>query len=409
MIQTMRQLALDFIYHKLNGQGDAETWYRDVRQNDMGKLFPYLVEAARDSLADNYYVLYPDPNDARVAVLEQRVRKKEDELKLPFVQSTGSQSPALGPVIKRSYAKTKGGPSEKILDSTLAFFGEIGMQGMAWSEFFSYAQALLSRSILHSRIDGKVYEGKPAFHLAVEQIPETRTAYLSILDKDGKLPGERGDYRAYLEGVLASEKYSTGSIQPVEQQRDALTGELTMVYPNSLTGAGLNLTNVDRVGVFADLNDSNAWKKFSLGAANADLLYTFSFHMRDDFVGRVAGELALVLPHLALEQRRRQRFIRDFKIYVSNLKQTKRDSDTSAQEKRLLHYFKNQQDAVATITILWASFGQKLENVTGMVTDVLPSRLSVISDAAQTVTQLQSPVFPPTRLKMPSRTWPLTA
>ena len=255
----MRQLALDFIYHELNGQGDAETWYRDVRQNDMGRLFLYLVEAARDSLADNYYVLYPDSSDSRVAVLEQRVRKKEDEPKLPFVQSTGSQSPALGPVIKRSYAKAKGGgPSEKILDSTLAFFAEISMQDVAWSDYFSYAQALLSRSIMHSRIDGKVYEGKPAFHLAVEQIPETKTAYLSILDKDGKLPGERGDYRAYLEGALASEKYSTGSIQPVEQQRDALTGELTTVYPNSLIGAGLNLTNVDRVGVFADLNDSNA-------------------------------------------------------------------------------------------------------------------------------------------------------
>ena len=135
-------------------------------------------------------------------------------------------------------------------------------------------------------------------------------------------------------------------------------------------------------------------KSFRSARRTPTLLYTFSFHMRDDFVGRVAGELALVLPHLALEQRRRQRFIRDFKTYVSNLKQAKRDSDASAQEKRLLHYFKNQQDAVATITILWANFGQKLENVTGMVTDVLPSRLSIISDAAQTVRQLRSPVFP---------------
>ena len=392
MIQTVRQLALDFLYYELGGQGDTETWYRELRRNDMGKLFPYLVEAARESLADNYYVLYPDPNDARVAVLEQRVRKREDGLKLPFVQSTGSQSPALGPVIKRSYAKTKGGgPSEKILNSTLAFFAEIGMQNEVWSDYFAYAQELLSRPVLHSKLDGKAYKDKPALHLAVKQLPETKTAYLSILDRDGKLPGERADYRAYLEGALATEKYSTGSVQPVERQNDALTGEITTVYPNSLTGAGLNLTNVDRIGVFADLDDGNAWKKFSLGAANADLLYTFSFHMRDDFVGRVAGELALVLPHLALEQRRRQRFVKDFKSYVANLKQSK---GASSQEKRLLYYFKGRQDEIATITILWASFGQKLENVTGMVTDVLPSRLSVIYDIAESVTQLRSPVFP---------------
>ena len=134
MIQAMRQLALDFLYNELNGSGDEEVWYRDMRENDMGALFPYLVEAARDSMASNYYVLYPDPDDEQVAVLEQRVRKDEDDTKIPFVQSTGSQSPALGPVIKRSYSNAKGGgPSEKILNSTLAAFAEIGIQGEPWS------------------------------------------------------------------------------------------------------------------------------------------------------------------------------------------------------------------------------------------------------------------------------------
>jgi len=388
VIESIRQLSLDFLYHELGGEGDAELWYRSVREQEAELIFPYLVEAVRDSMASNYYVLYPDPNDEQVAVLDQRELKDEDKSKLPFVQSTGSQSPALGPIIKRSFQKGKGsGPSEKILNSTLVAFAEIGMRGEPWSDYFSYAHELLSRPIL--RYQGKPLEGAPALHQAVRVIDETKTAYLSILDSDGKLPGERNDYRTYLQQTLASEKYSTKAIPAVEEQQDALTGEMTTVYPNSLIGAGLNLTNVDRLGVFTELDDTNAWKKFALGAANADLLYIFSFHMRSDFVGRVAGEQALILPHLTFEQTKRQRFVRDFKSYIQQLK-----TDARMQEKRLLRHFKDYPDAIASITIVWANFGQKLENVNGIVTDVLPSRLSAIADIIQIVRESTSPVFP---------------
>ena len=393
MIQDIRQLALDFLYNELGGQGDAEAWYSSTRDGEMERLFPYLIEAARDSLAENYYVLYPDPEDERVALLEQRVRKAEDTAKLPFVQSTGSQSPALGPIIKRSFAKAKGGgPSDKILDSTLAAFAEMGLQNEPWSGYFDYAHQILSRPIIHAKFDGSIHESKAALHRAIEIIPETKTAFLSILDENGKLPGERPDYRAYLQGALATEKYSTSKYPPVEHQEDALTGEVATVYPNSLAGAGLNLTNMDRVGTFSDLDDSNAWKKFSLSAANADLLFIFSFHMREDFVGHVAGELALILPHLTVDQEQRQRFVETFKRYVDETEQHK---DVENKEKRLLYLLKDFPDTtVPNITLLWANFGQRLENVTGIVTDVLPSRLSEISTVIEEVMRLETPVFP---------------
>jgi CRISPR-associated protein Csh1 len=392
MIQAMRQLALDFLYNELGGTGNEEDWYRDLRQNNMGALFPYLVEKARDSMSGNYYVLYPDPNDTQVAILEQRVLRDEDKPKLPFVQSTGSQSPALGPVIKRSFLKAKGaGPSEKILISTLKAFEELGKQdeveAQPWSIYFAYACQLLSRPIV--RFNGKAHEGKQALLRAVELLDESKTTFLSILDSAGRLPGERQDYRNYLQDILATEKYSTGSIVPLTNQVDALTGESTTVYPNSLAGAGLNLTNVDRIGTFSNLDESNAWKKFSLGVANADLLYTFSFHMRSDFVSRVAGEQALVLPHLSFKQEKRLKFVKRFKDYLSNLQ-----ANASAQEKRLLRYYQDSPDAVANITIIWADFGQKLENVTGIVSDILPSRLSSISDHITGLKNTSSPVFP---------------
>lgn len=391
MIGAVRQLALDFLYHELDGEGDAETWYRQVRDTHMDKLFPYLVEAPRESGADNYYVICPDPHDDEIAVLEQRVLKTADATKLPFVQSTGSQSPALGPVIKRSFQKSKGGgPSEKILDATIAAFGVIGAGSDPWSDYFTYTARLLARPKLRFR--GEVLTGKPALVQAVEVVPETRTAYLSVLDEEGRLPGERSDYRAYLEQALAQEKYATRAALPVPGQRDALTGEVAVVYPNGLSGAGLNLSNVDRVGAFAGLELENAWKRFALSAASADLLYVFSFHMRGDFVSRIAGEPALVLPHLSPEQPRRQRFVRDFKAYLAQLAED--HPDASYREKRLLRRYQDHPEAVTSITLLWASFGQKLTDVTGMVTDILPSRLSTISDVVDRVNNMSSPVFP---------------
>jgi CRISPR-associated protein Csh1 len=395
MIQAMRQLALDFLYNELEGTGNEEDWYRNLRQNNMGALFPYLVEKARDSMSENYYVLYPDPNDDKVAVLEQRIRKEEDEAKLPFVQSTGSQSPNLGPVFKRSFLKGKGaGPSEKILNSTLAAFAEIGLQEQSWSTYFNYAHMILSRPVL--KFAGKTYEGKPALCQAVQVMEETKTTFLSILDSSGLLPGERQDYRAYLQEILATEKYSTQSIQAVDNQHDALTGELTKIYPNSLPGAGLNITNVDRTGVFANLDESNAWKKFSLGAANADLIFTFSFHMKENFIGRVAGEKALILPHLSFEQDKRQRFIKRFQEYLEDLDRSK--SNLEVGEKNLLRLYKDSPDSVATITLIWAEFNQKLENVSGIVSDVLPSRLSAISEIINTLKDTNNPIFPVQRV-----------
>jgi len=41
---------------------------------------------------------------------------------------------------------------------------------------------------------------------------------------------------------------------------------------------------VDRLGVFPGLDDVDAWKKFALSAEVADLLFVYSFHVRDRFL-----------------------------------------------------------------------------------------------------------------------------
>ena len=122
MLDAMKQIALDHLREELpDDTGDKSkpwVWYLQVREERPELLFRYLIEPPRGSLSRNYYVLRADA-DEEVAVLEQRERREGDELRLPFVQSTGSQSGALGPVIKRTYSKDRGpGPSPKINETT---------------------------------------------------------------------------------------------------------------------------------------------------------------------------------------------------------------------------------------------------------------------------------------------------
>jgi CRISPR-associated protein Csh1 len=391
----MSRIALDHLREELpNDTGDKSdpwTWYLRLREERPELLFQYLIEPPRGSLSPNYYVLRAD-EDEEVAVLEQHERKDGDELRLPFVQSTGSQSGALGPVIKRTYATGKGpGPSQKINETTQKDFRRIAEAKEPWSGYFEYVNSIISRPKIRFRENLIEANGMGALGLAVREISERQTCLLSVLDPEGRLPGEVEEYIAYLQNVLATEKYSTGKLLPIEDGVCALSGLRGTVYPNALAGAGLNISNVDRLGVFPGLDDADAWKKFALSAEVADLLFVYSFHVRDRFLARVAGERALLIPYTDPDNSdERLRFIR----FVENYYVDKvRSGKPLTEEERMLQRYA-QEGAVTSITILWADFGQKLENVRGIVTDVLPSRLRDISEVANEVGRDRSAPFP---------------
>ncbi|MDP9439120.1 MAG: CRISPR-associated protein [Actinomycetota bacterium] len=395
MLDAMSRIALDHLREQLpddpGDKSDPWKWYLRVREERPQLLFPYLVEPPRGSLSPNCYVLSAAPDEG-VAILEQRERREGDDLRLPFVQSTGSQSGALGPVIKRTYAKGKGpGPSRKINETTIKGFRGIADAGELWSDYFGHVSSVISRPWLRFRGDLIGGDGASALNLAVREIGERQTCLLSVLDAEGKLPGEVDEYLAYLQHVLAVEKYSTGKLKPVQDGTCALSGERGTVYPNALAGAGLNISNVDRLGVFPGLDDADAWKKFALSAEVADLLFVYSFHVRDRFLARVAGERALLVPYTSLDPDKRLRFVKSTRErYVPHVQ----TGESIIREENKLERLAGEEGAVTTITILWADFGQKLDNVRGMVTDVLPSRLRTISGVVREVNADRSVPFP---------------
>ena len=412
MIASMRELALDYLLENLN-EGDwpdnLEVWYHNLRLNSLGKLFPYLVEDS--GKVDKVYILERESTDTARLTVEDVVQGKEESggcpaYKLPFMKPSGSQSPAVGPVIKRTYAKEGSGPSEKILATTVKYFREVSETQKPWSGYFKEILGILERPKLRLA-DGRVIDWeKEGFSsmlaCVVEGIgPQKNTVFLAIRDDQGKLPGEQSVYTDYLlTAKLAGERYVTGGSPAEEEACCPLCGQdAVTVFPNALKGAGVNLLNTDRIGVFPGIDPLQAWKGYALCAPCSDLLYVCKFHVLkkggvekkgQPYGAKVAGENALIIPEFfpGLPLEVRQNCLYDVQEYIQRFKE-----DVEEDEEGLLDRLKDSE-GILNLTVLWADVGQNIENVTGLITQVLPSRLRELSKFNDLTQEWVSPLFP---------------
>jgi CRISPR-associated protein Csh1 len=200
------------------------------------------------------------------------------------------------------------------------------------------------------------------------------------------------EYVDYLQQVLARTKYATGQVPAREGQTCSLCGAgPTTVYPNALRGAGINLANLDRDGAFPGLDPSAAWKGFGLCVGCADLLYVYWNHVAAEYLATIAGHGALVIPALELDPGARKRFTTRLRDWLRSL-ESARDA-VGVREHQLLKIL-GEDRAVTTLTVLWAEFGQRIDDIRGVVTDVLPSRLRELAAVNTHVEGLESPAFP---------------
>jgi len=401
----MRQVALSWLWLKLD-QGrnpDPERWYEEFRETSLSQMFPFLVEdqdsKGSGSERPRFYTLSPDPQDSEVAVLEVHELKSEDVVKLPFNQPSGSQSAALGPVIKRTPPAKKSdppGPSRKIQQTTLKAFLDISKSNAIWSPYFRLVWECWTRPKL--RFQGEeVPSPNGAYETAINRIDERQRVLLVFRSREGKLPGEVPEYVEYLQDVLASTKYATASIPSSVGKACAQCGrESTTVYPNALRGAGLNIGNLDRQGAFPNLDSQLAWKYFALCVGCADLLYVYWHHIRRQFEARVAGEKALILPTLNVDPKSHKKLLDRVKTWAESSESN--SNRLVVREQQLLHVLGSDL-AVNNLSIVWADFGQRMEDVRGIVTDILPSRLGELAQINVQIQSASSPLFPKYRLE----------
>lgn len=419
MIDAVRTMALDYLVGELAGEelpDDAENWYQNLCRNSPGRMFPYLVEDS--GKIATVYILEKCSDD----LVRLSIQDIVDDVggagkgctpdKLPFMRPSGSQSAQVGSVFKRSYDKTKGGgPSEKILVTTMNYFADVAKADNPWSPYFQDILNILDCSSIQLP-GGEMLNWRESGYAnmlacAVDRIgPQKGTVMLAVRDSKGLLPGENALYLEYLlTEKLAGERYATLQAPAKEKETCYLCGSSGVtVYPNALRGAGINLSNVDRAGAFSGVNTVEAWKRFALCGSCADLLYVYKFHVlkksgpkkdRLPFSARIAGDNALVIPSFipGLPVKDRLEVLREVKDYVENI-----SVNVEQDEDWLLELLKDKR-AVLNLLILWADIGQEIANVTGMIADVLPSRLRELSEMNATAMEWKHPMFPQVPLR----------
>src|SRR5262249_23583631 len=148
-------------------------------------------------------------------------------------------------------------------------------------------------------------------------------------------------------------------------------GRSVVVYPNAIKGAGVNLANLDRDGAFPGLDVQAAWKYYALCVGCADLLYVYWYHVARDFLTSVAGERALVIPTLNLNPADHKKFLDRMRKWVAGTNPEKASQESIILPEEQLLRLLSEEHAVNTLTILWAEFGQRIDDVRGVVSDIL--------------------------------------
>lgn len=388
MLQAMRVMGLDFLINALCGNApvqDEEAWYKLLRWEHPEKVFPYLVESSEK--IDRVYIIEKIPDEECCRLLVEDLRADTAQL-IPFFKPVGARSPQVGSVFKRTYSKTKVTPVRTTINSTMQLFQELSYSDQCWSEYFTSILRVLS--VPRLSVDGhsiawlETGRYESMIECAVDNIKETDTVFLTVRNGDNRLPGECREYLNYLQVEhLSGNRYATRDAQAQANATCPLCFETGVtIYPNALRGSGINFMNMDRLGAFPRLDNLAAWKRFGLCTNCADLLYIFKNHVlaprgRDvkirPFITRIAGDLALVLPESNANCDDRRAILRAvLKILDTS------DSDMEIAEDDLLQELKEMR-AIMNITFLWAKIGQEITEITGIITDIPPSRLSELS------------------------------
>ena len=410
MLGAMRSLALDYLFQYLGDSAppkDLDDWYDKLRREAPGKLFQFLVEDV--GKLERVFVIRKD-GTKEYAEVQPLDMTPDISQYLPFLKPSGSQGAQIGPIIKRTYSKAKGGgPSKKILTTTMKYFDDLARSNKPWAAYFLEITEILKTDQVKlpdaSIVNWKENGYESLLECVVQEIgPAKGTSLLAVMDRDGLLPGQRQDYLEYLfKEILAGQRYLTQKVKAIDNATCPLCRTTnTTVYPNALKGAGINLTNMDRHGAFPGIGLAQAWKRYSLCAPCADLLYVYKYHVlkkvgpkkdKIPFSADIAGETALVIPYLTVDTSARQALLKKVDKFVKHTA-----DDVEIVEETILDILKDEK-GLLNLTFLWANIGQLLEDVTGALTDIPPTRLNELSRFNEQARKWDHPVFPKVKIR----------
>ena len=390
MIFAIRELTLASIAVDQNFEGSFFDEFKKFSSNRPAQMVANLMDRHTDDR--HYFVLSTDPNDPSITRLEIREIKEGDSTRLPFM-SQPPRAGAIGPIIKRNKASQKISPSNGTINKTIKNLKENSDSKQIWSTYFEKAHHCLTAKKVE--FEGSIRPApNGALHFAVQSV-SIPSAMIAFEDELSRLPGDVDEYIQFFRNSIVSKKYVTEDTPPT-MGKCGCCNSFVEVHPNALSGSGFNFSNKDHPWSFPSNNIEDAWKRFALCEDCANLLRIFAKRMLPDYTTRIAGEKCLVLPLLSPDSERKAKFISRFKKWVLAVNAGE-EGTLKAREDSLLKLLAHDK-AVNELNILWASFGDQVDDVKGTLSEVLPSRLQELDAQNRKFQKVEHPAFPEHKL-----------
>lgn len=169
-----------------------------------------------------------------------------------------------------------------------------------------------------------------------------------------------------------------------QETRCSLCGSAGELFPNVLSGVGINIANVDKLVFFPGIEAENSNKVFPICAPCAEALYAAKFYVLNstsELRQNISGHQSLIIPHVIRSEDRQG----DLTIIKETLRRFRKELQGFEKAEKNIIKDLSQNKGISTVTFVIGDVaGQNIENIRKIIPDVLPSRLSEISNAIET-------------------------
>ena len=302
----------------------------------------------------------------------------DDDWKYLFLK-TASQGTYITPTWKESQSKLKKTVERLIKESK-------GKENVAdWVQ--NVVKIYTSEEVEVGELDkeGKL-EKKPFFE-TVEWAKKTKKINVFSVKINGKYNAE---IKELLDFALTNKPriiYQTDKVKSINSSgiKCSLCHTEAELFPNVLSGVGINIANVDKPGFFPGVASENAGKAFPICAPCAEALYVAKFHVFSNLRQNISGHQALIIPHLVESEDKSEAL----EIVTSDFGRLRRDISGAERTEAGILKDLAENKGIATITFIIGDVGgQSVENIRKVIPDVLPSRLSEISNAIEEINKM---------------------
>jgi len=243
--------------------------------------------------------------------------------------------------------------------------------------FLNILNILESRSISVEE-DGKVVKRDfwSIYHSKKKSDSNKKGLNVFTITIDDKYPGQITEISDYALNQIAEGFYSTSGIEPVIG-KCSICHHDNKLFPNVLSGVGINISNVDKPGFFPGVLKQASLKAFPICVSCAETLFVAKSKVFPDFTQSISGHQALIIPHFIQSDNKAEELeiIRDaLKLLTKNV------SVAKGTEAGIIEDLADNK-GIAVSFLFGEVSGQSIQNIRKFLPDVLPSRLSEISKA----------------------------